>query len=217
MIKVSSFIDTLRGLSAAKKASLALIFAKFCQKGISMISTPIFTRIMDTEQYGIITNFTSWQSIILIVATLNLSQGVFNNGMLEFKNDRNRFTLSSLVLANGCTILFFCVYVLFHDWLNKIVGLPDSLMLLMFVYMITYPAYSYWSCRQRYEFKYKLLTALTIIAALIQMVLGVFAVFNAKTCNQGIAKLISSEVVMIVLGVVRARCKGKELVRTLRK
>ena len=102
MIKVSSFIDTLRGLSAAKKASLALIFAKFCQKGISMISTPIFTRIMDTEQYGIITNFTSWQSIILIVATLNLSQGVFNNGMLEFKNDRNRFTLSSLVLANGC-------------------------------------------------------------------------------------------------------------------
>lgn len=99
-------------MSVAKKASLALIFAKFCQKGIAMVSTPIFTRIMDTDQFGAITNFTSWQSIIVIIATLNLSQGVFNNGMLEFKNDRNRFTFSALALANGCTVAFF-VFMLF--------------------------------------------------------------------------------------------------------
>ena len=103
-------------MSVAKKASLALIFAKFCQKGIAMVSTPIFTRIMDTDQFGAITNFTSWQSIIVIIATLNLSQGVFNNGMLEFKNDRNRFTFSALALANGCTVAFFCVY----DFLSRI-------------------------------------------------------------------------------------------------
>lgn len=201
-MKINGIVEKWNGISAAKKASLALIFAKFCQKGISMISTPIFTRIMDTDQYGVITNFTSWQSIILIIATLNLSQGVFNNGMLEFKNDRNRFTLSALTLANLCTILTFGIYVIFHDYLFEIVGLSDSLMFLMFAYMIFYPAYSYWSSRQRYEFKYKLLTALTIITTLVQMLLGVIAVLNVNVNHQGIAKLMASEIVMIVAGVV---------------
>jgi len=27
---------------------------------------------MDTEQYGIVTNYISWQNILLIIATLNL-------------------------------------------------------------------------------------------------------------------------------------------------
>lgn len=205
-MKINSIVDKWNGISAAKKASLALIFAKFCQKGISMISTPIFTRIMATDQYGAITNFTSWQSIILIIATLNLSQGVFNNGMLEFKNDRNRFTLSALALANLCTILCFGIYALFHDYLIEIVGLSDPLMHLMFAYMIFYPAYSYWSSRQRYEFRYKLLTVLTIVTTLIQMLLGVVAVLNVDVNNQGIAKLMASEVVMIVAGIIMYVC-----------
>ena len=78
-------------MSSAAKASIALIVVKFFQKGLSMITGPIFTRIMPMSQYGIISTFTSWQSILYIVATLNLSQGVFNNGMLDFKKDRSVF------------------------------------------------------------------------------------------------------------------------------
>ena len=203
-------------MSAAKKASFALIFAKFCQKGIAMISTPVFTRIMDTDQFGAITNFTSWQSIIVIIATLNLSQGVFNNGMLEFRNDRNRFTFSALTLANICTIVFFGLYTIFRGKLYKYIGLSDQLMVLMFAYMIFYPAFSYWSCRQRYEYKYKLLTAITILTTLLQMVLGVIAVFSVNTQNQALAKLYATEVVLIITGIimyivvaVRARFKVK--------
>lgn len=188
-------------MSRAKKASLALIFAKFCQKGISMISTPIFTRIMDTNQFGATTNFTSWQSIIVIIATLNLSQGVFNNGMLEFKDDRNRFTLSALTLANVCTLFFFGVYVIFREKLIKYIGLSDQLMLLMFAYMIFYPAFSYWSCRQRYEFKYKLLTILTILTTFLQMIFGVIAVLNVEVKEQAIAKLYATELILIIAGI----------------
>ena len=189
-------------MSVAKKASLALIFAKFCQKGIAMISTPIFTRIMDTDQFGAITNFTSWQSIIVIIATLNFSQGVFNNGMLEFKNDRNRFTFSALALANLCTVVLFGIYIIFRRELYKYIGLSDQLMVLMFAYMIFYPAFSYWSCRQRYEYKYKLLTIITILTTFLQMVLGVVAVLSVDTKSQALAKLYATEVVLIVTGII---------------
>ena len=40
--------------SPAVKASMALLFANLILKGLSLISGPIFTRIMPTDQYGII-------------------------------------------------------------------------------------------------------------------------------------------------------------------
>ena len=125
-------------MSPAKKASLALIFATFFQKGLSMISTPIFTRLMVTDQFGEITTFNSYQSIIYIIATLNLSLGVFNNGMLEFREDRERFTSSILLLANICTFVVFGVYLILKPVLDPIMGLSQGLMLLMFLYMVFY-------------------------------------------------------------------------------
>lgn len=189
-------------MSAAKKASIALIFAKFCQKGIAMVSTPIFTRIVEPEQYGIITNFTSWQNIIIIIATLNLSQGVFNNGMLEFKKDRDQFTISVLFLANFCTIVCFGLYSLLKNFLHPYIGLSDTFMLLMFIYMLFFPAYSYWSCRQRFEFKYKLLTVLTIGITLFQMTFGVIFVLLSDIENQAFAKVFATEIITIIVGAI---------------
>ncbi len=191
-----------KSMSAAKKASFALIFSKFCQKGISMISTPIFTRIMSTEQYGIISNFLSWQNILLIIGTLNLSQGVFNNGMLEFKEDRERFTLSMLILANITTTIFFVIYLLFYKEISPILNLSIPLMILMLLYLYFYPAYSYWSCRQRYEYKYILQTVLTILISIFQVVVGVLLVINCDANSQAFYKLLASEMVLIVVGVI---------------
>ena len=195
-------LDIWSKMSVAKKASIALVFAKFCQKGIAMVSTPVFTRIMEPEQYGIITNFTSWQNIIVIIATLNLSQGVFNNGMLEFEKDRDRFTTSVLFLANFCTIVCFGLYLFFVKFLKPYIGLSDAFMLLMFIYMLVFPAYSYWSCRQRFEFKYKVLTILTIGITLLQMVFGIFFVLWADMENQAFAKVFATEIVTIIVGMV---------------
>lgn len=193
---------TWNSLSSAKKISIALIFASFCQKGMSMISTPIFTRIMSTNQYGQVTNFNSWQSIISVIATLNLAQGVFNNGMLEFKEDRDRFTSSILLLANICTCSFFGIYLIFKRYLKPIIGLDDSLIFLMFLYMFFYPAYQYWTFRQRYEYKYKMLTCLTIVTSFLQIVLSIIAVLFVKANFQATVKLVVSESVLVALGIV---------------
>lgn len=204
-------------MSAAKKSSLALAFAMFFQKGISMISTPVFTRMMNTEQYGQVTNFVSWQTIILILATLNLSQGVFNNGMLDYERDRDRFTLSLTFLSHISTVICLIVYLVLRPYIYSYVDISDLLMLLMLVYMIFTPSYTFWSCRQRYEFKYKALTLITISVSALQMVLGIISVSLVPPEEQGTARIFSTEIVMILVGIffyifslVKAKCKIKK-------
>ena len=90
----------------AAKSSIVFALSSFILKGISFITTPIFTRIMDSSCYGIIATYNSWLSIIEVFAILGLtSAGVFNVGLNEYKEQRSRYISSVLSLCNIMTIV----------------------------------------------------------------------------------------------------------------
>ena len=63
-------------ISIPVKASLWFVICSILQKGIALITVPVFTRLMTTEQYGFFSTYTSWYSIILVFTSLNLYYGV---------------------------------------------------------------------------------------------------------------------------------------------
>ena len=72
----------------------------------------IFTRLLTTEQYGLLTVYQSWMAIISVFTTLNLSAGVFNNGMIKYPGQKNQFLSSLLGLSTTVTAVFFIVYLI---------------------------------------------------------------------------------------------------------
>ena len=171
-------IRKFKTASPAVKASMALLFANLILKGISLISGPIFTRIMSADQYGIVSTFQSWQSLLTVIVTLNLSQGVFNNGMLEFKENRNQFQFALVVITAVCTGLFFLIFEIFKTPLLNMFEIPPVMVYVMVLYFLFVPAYQFWSGRQRYEYKYKALSIITVCIGLFSLLLGVLFVLN---------------------------------------
>lgn len=51
--KSKYLLNKYENLSAPVKASIWFTICNVVQKGIALISTPIFTRIMTTQQYGV--------------------------------------------------------------------------------------------------------------------------------------------------------------------
>lgn len=193
--------DKFKNASPAAKASMALLFANLVLKGLSLVSGPIFTRIMTTEQYGIVSTFQSWQSLLAVIITLNLSSGVFNNGMLDFKEKRDEFQLSLLVISSLSCVLFYIVFWIFNQPLMQLFELPVILIHLMFVYFLFVPAYWYWSGRQRYEYKYKALSAITIGSATISLMVGVIAVLASPTETDAIVRVFALEGISVLIGL----------------
>lgn len=52
-------------MSIASKAALWFTICGFVQKGISFITVPIFTRLLTTEQYGVVSIFTHGKVFLL--------------------------------------------------------------------------------------------------------------------------------------------------------
>ena len=90
------------------KASIWFTVCSIIQKGIQLITVPFFTRILTAEQYGQYSLYQSWLSIISIFATLNLSSGVFNNGMLKYKV----YFFYAGIINNCFSISYRCLYKL---------------------------------------------------------------------------------------------------------
>ena len=59
-------IDRYKKIPIAVRAGIWLTLCSLIQKGISVITVPVFTRILSTEDYGLVSVFVSWTNIIIL-------------------------------------------------------------------------------------------------------------------------------------------------------
>lgn len=198
---MKKMLNIWHGMPVSAKASIMFAFSTFFLKGISFFTTPIFTRIMSPEHYGVITNYASWMSIIEVFALLGLtSAGVFNVGMNEYKETRDQYTSSLLGLTNCCTIVVFSLlYVVKHITGENFI-LPDELLTIMFLHLMIDPAQMFWITRQRYEFRYIAPTLVTIGSAILGQIFSIICIMNASG-NYGTIKIWANEIATLLFAV----------------
>lgn len=196
--KISSIVRKYTSISAPAKASIWFAICTILQKGISLITTPIFTRIMSTSEYGMYSVYQSWYMIISTIATLHLAAGVYNNGLLKYENDRKRFTSSMLGLSGCATFIFFVFYIVGMEYWNKLLGLSTPIMLAMFVELFFVPAYSFWAAEQRFIYKYRALILVTLFISIASPVIGIVAVLNS--IHKAEARIFSYIFIQVIVG-----------------
>lgn len=161
------------------RASLWFLICSFLQKGISMLSTPMFTRILTTTEYGAYNVFNSWLGIITIFVSLSLSGGVYTQGLVKYEHDRKVFSSSLQGLTTTLTILWTVVYFTFRSFWNGLLGLSTVQILAMLIMIWTTAIFGFWSNEQRVEYKYKALVIITLLVSLFKPIIGVIFVLLA--------------------------------------
>ncbi len=184
------------------KASLWFLICGFLQKGISMLTTPIFTRIMTDAEYGRFSVYNSWLSILQIVVSLNLAAGVYTRGLVKNEEDQDRFSSSMLGLSTTCILIWSVVYFLFRNTINQWLELNTVLMVAMLLEIWSHAAYQFWSNRERVNYKYKKLVVLTLIYVILRPLLGVLCVLQVDTQHQVEARVLTTVLVNLILFTV---------------
>lgn len=177
---MSKLIAKYRSLPVQAKASIWFLICSFLQKGISVITTPIFTRLLTTGEYGQYNVFNSWYGIVSIIVSLYLWAGVYQQGLIKFDKERNVFSSS----LQGLTFLLVCcwtvIYLLSHNFWNNLFHLTTVQMLAMLCMVWTTSVFNFWSTEQRVYYKYKALVFVTLAVSLGKPLLGIFLVTHAR-------------------------------------
>lgn len=158
------------------KATLIYVIISFLNKAIGIVTIPVFTKLLTTEEMGTTTTWISWMTILLPIATLSLTSGSYFIAMKEYKNERDSYQSSALILSSISTLFVFLIYVVFSDAFNKIFTLTTENMIVMFVYLLFSPAYDMWVLRKRYEYKVREMAVLTVTVNVLSAAVSILLV-----------------------------------------
>ena len=197
---MGEFIQKYKNMSVTSKATLWFLTCTLVQKGLSFITTPIFTRLLTTEQFGTYSVYGSWMQILLIVSTLRLDYAVFNKGMSKYPEDRDGYASSMLGFSMIITTVMLVVYLIFQNQINGITELGTVLMLAMFAELYVRAAMCFWAIRERYEFRYKGIVFCTLLTAVSSSVFGIVAVLVFE--DGGSARILSNALIQVLAGSV---------------
>ena len=182
------------------RASLWAFTASIVQKGMNVLATPIFTRLLTTEQYAQYTLYQSWHDIFIIFSSLNLFNYCVMTALTEFEEDREGFIASAQTLIIGLTTACFALYCAVHIFAGNVLGFSLPVVALMFLDLLFFASFNLWTAKERYFFHYKLMTALSILIGTMGPILGVVAIFLFPS-EPGFDRIYAVAAVNIVVGL----------------
>lgn len=182
MKQIESLLIKYNNLPLQLKAGICFLICSFLQKGISVISTPIFTRLLSPAEYGTYNIFNSWLDIITIFVTFDLYAGVYVQGLVKFEYEREKFSSSLQGLVTLLITVSTGIYLLSHNFWNNLFSLTTTQMLFMLILIWTTAIFRFWSAKERVVYSYKYLVILTLCVSIAKPFFGVLFVlyFNDK-------------------------------------
>ena len=187
----------IQRVSAPPKASFVLMLTQLIQKGLAVITTPIYSRLLTTAEYGQVSVFFSWYEILVIFSGFCLSKGVFNNGMMDFKEDRDCFSWSLCSLSLMISLVVGSIIILFSKYVWNFMNLPMNLIVFMVLLLTFEEALSIWSVRQRFEYKYKALALITVGLAVISPICGILCILKFPE-NRIVSRICGARTVFLL-------------------
>lgn len=181
------------------KAGLYYVMANIIGQGIVLLSSAVFTRMMDKASYGLMSTYSTWVLVLNTFICLNLFITV-RNAYIDFTEDYGRYTSSVLLLSIitgiGCTVL---IVILNGMWMN----MPTAEVLLACVQSVALNVVNYELAIQSMQNRYRARAALLIAPNWTHTILSV-VLMSIFTGNLYMAKIAGNAFGMLIFAVLCA-------------
>lgn len=185
-------------ISLPAKAAAWFAICSFLQRGISMIVMPIFTRVLPTEEFGILSTYNSWELILFMVVSLCIYKCTMNL-CVKFDDHPDEAFSSLCGLSLLLTMAWMVVGVAFHKQLSTVFRLSETLTVCLFISFVGKTICECWMIYKRYIYEYKPVVTVTWLLAIGSTMLGLFAVLTfGKTAEM---RVIASTLVNLIIGI----------------
>ena len=200
--KIKHPIEYYKELSVPAKAGIWFLICSFLQKGMSAITTPIFTRLLTTAEYGEVSVFYSWADILHLFITFGLSSSVFARGLVQHEDNKNDYTSIMLTLVTTTTCISFIVFVLLHKYVSLLIKLPLIGFWGIYLYAYFSAILEFWYQEKRVSYSYQAFVFLTLSLTIIKPIASIATIKlfeNAKVVARIAPDIILSSIVGIIL------------------
>ena len=199
---MKAILNKFKSMPESVKATLVFAIASFATSGINYLTTPIFTRLLSGAEYGTVSVYNSWYGIVRVIASMTLIfPGILNVGLYEHSENRWKYLSSMLGITTVCTALLSVLYAILPGVFQSFLGLNNNLMILMLLSCFALPATTFWTMKQKYEYRYQVTFFVSVGSAVLAQAVAVAAVMMADGHLDQV-RLWSAGIVNMAVGLI---------------
>ena len=185
--------------SKALKSGFWYIFSNILVRGITIITTPIFSRLLTHEQVGEYSNFNSWLTIAVIIVTMRMESSMIS-AKFDYRDRLGEYNRSMIVLTAILTGLWAVVINSFPGYFADKFGFGQFYINLLLVYCFFHAIINIFQINERYAYRYKRSVFVGILTAVSTAVVSVLLVVLMQDKLAG--RIIGGIVPVIVIGLI---------------
>lgn len=177
--QVSSSSEKASLNQKAFKAGIFYIISQLFVRGITFLTTPLFTRLLSQEQFNQYKLFESWLLIFGPVMSLCLYRSV-ERAKYDVKDKFHAFVSAVQTLSYASITVFFVLFLFFKDPLTSLCSMTDFMLYIAFLYTYAHTSIMFYQRREKQMMRYKASTTFTAVTVIPATLLAVLLVIIGK-------------------------------------
>lgn len=192
------------------KSGLWYTIANVSIRAVAIVTTPIYTGMLSTADYGRANTFNSWIDIFNVFTCLCVVYSI-GRAKLDFKDKFDEFLSALQGLSSSFGLVVLILAFIFRNQLSSAMQYEVPLIIALFVYLCISPSVEYMMQKCRYQYKYKENIAISLITCVGQVSLSIclMLLFNDQRYVGKILGVILPTFIMGVVFYIRFLAVGK--------
>jgi len=163
------------------KSGIWYMISSISIRAIAIVTTPIYTSMLTTADYGRANTFNSWIDIFNILTCLCIVYSI-GRAKIDFGDKFDEYMSALQGLSSSFAFCVLLAATIFREQLSAMIQYEVPLVIVLFVYLMISPSVEYMQQKCRYEYKYRENIAISIISCLGTVLFSValMLLFNEK-------------------------------------
>lgn len=145
-------------------------------KALSVITIPIFARMLSVDDFGYYNNYTSWLAVMTIVVSLSL-EATLINAKKDFEDDLKNYVYSMALLSVLSASIWLVIALIALPFFETTFILQGRYVICIFIYLLFFPCITLFQTWERFVYKYKVTVALSILLSCSVALLSVMGAY----------------------------------------
>lgn len=160
----------------ALKAGIWYVVSSIMVKMVSVITTPMFTRLLSTDEYGNVATFSSWYTMFLVIYGLNLTVSI-GRAKIDFPDKLEDYIGAMQTLSLLVSLILSAVICIFIEPFSSFFELTKTSTYILLLYLLVSPSINFYQSGYRYKYHYKQNIIIAWYTTLVTVVMSLALIF----------------------------------------
>lgn len=184
----------------AVRAGIGYTIGNILVRGLSFLTLPLVSRLLDTEQFGIYNGFVAIDSILYVITGLALHSSV-KSAHYTFRGETDEYVSSLTIIYIFNFILFNGIVFFFGKYISKVLALPIPALYMLLFYSSGSALLTLYNYRISLDYSYKRYLMLSLANTVGNISLSLLLILTVFNNSRAMGRIVGSSVTIAVIAV----------------